>query len=278
MILPALLLWLLLPGVAAALDVGGPPGEVAGFALPFDLAPLPGRGVAVLEDRAGRVLAAPGRGPREALAGLAAPRAVATDEAGLLLVLDGTGDRSRVVAFRDGREAWRVALPADPSPGRPVAAAAREGILWVVDRSPPRLLLYAYTGKSLGWVDLAPLARAPFSVALGPAGEAYLADPMGPGVLRFSPAGSYTGAVNLAGSGITRPTGLAIDPRGRLWVSDGVTGRVTAVDPGGGREELTSGGAPLGFDDPLRLAWREGVLWVLEARAGRVRRLNVEAR
>jgi len=260
-------------GAQEARFVGAP---LAGFRSPFDFVPIPGgSGAMVLEDLSRRVVAARERGQSETLPGLQGPRALGVDEDGLVLVLD-SGAPWVLVAFRDGRELWRRGLKGDLAPADPVALAVRDGVAWVVDRSPPRAFLFAYDGTSLGSVDLQGHARSPFSLALGATGEAFIADPMGPAVLSLSPTGALLGRLSLEGSGVTRPTGVAVGPSGRVWVSDGVTGSVLCLDPVGAAGAVRCGGETLRFDDPLRLAWAGGQLWVLEARPGRVRRVSME--
>lgn len=265
---------LALAAVAAALETRVSDTDLPVFRSPFDFAPAAEGGVAVLEDLEGAVRLATGGAKAQSLASGSAPRLVAADENGLLLVLEGP---STVVAYRRGREAWRVRLQGDARPARPAGMAARNGILWIADRLPARVLLYAFDGKQVAVSDLKPWARSPFSVALGAAGEGYVTDPMGPAVVALSPAGSYTGVLDLAGTGITRPTGVAVDPGGRVWVSDGVTGALTRLDPKGGAPSAArSGGKAVRFQDPLRLGWGRGALWVLEGRTGRVKRISWE--
>ncbi len=259
-------------GLAAAAGARGP--ELPAFSLPFALGAGPGGSVAVLEDLAGRVVVArPGVPPR-ALPALVDPAAVAVDPGGTVLVLDRADGGWVLRVWRGGD--WDTApLAGDAAPGRPVDMDARDGIAWVLDRSPPRVLLYAYDGAGLGWTDLD--ARAPFSVALGPGGEAFVTDPAGPGLLSLSPSGVALGPVSLEGTGVTRPTGVAVDPRGTVWVSDGVTGRIVGLEPSGARQVLRSAGGEVRLDDPLRLRWRGGLL-VLQGRPGRVRRMEVQQR
>ena len=247
--------------------------ELPTFRAPFDFAPGAEGGVVVLEDLEGTVRLVPGGARVSTLAGVASPKLLAADETGLLLVLDGT---SGVAAFRKGRESWRMKLQGDIRPGRPVGMAARNGIIWIADRSPARVLLFAYDGKRLAVTDLRPWARSPFSVALGSSGEAFVTDPMGPAVVALTPAGSFSASLSLEGTGVTRPTGVAVDPSGKVWVSDGVTGVVSCLDPKGGIHTVHCGGKPPRFQDPLRLGWARGALWVLEGKPGRVKRADWE--
>ncbi len=267
-----------LAGVAAASAApvrrSAPP--VAGFLEPFGFAPTPGGAVAVLEDRGRRVLWATARGRTTPLAGPARPRAVAADSAGRVVVLDDRGDAGWwLLSFRDGRPDGEARCQGDRTPTDPVDAAFREGIVWVLDRSPPRVFLYAPDGASLGWTDLPAAVRQPFSVALGPAGEAFVTDPLGPAVVALSPAGSVLGDLDLDGTGVTRPTGVAVDDQGGVWTSDGVTGCVVRLSPPPPPGTSCGRDRPR-FSDPLRLRWSDGGLWLLEGRAGRVRRIHTE--
>lgn len=247
------------------------------FADPFAFAVGGLEDLFVLEDLERRVLRVRIGGQGKPLPQGRRPRALALDPDGLLHVVDMLDpDQLGLRTYRAGRHLRSTPLRGEVMPAEPVAAAAGDGIVWLVDRSPPRLFLFAYDGAGLGWVDLQEVARAPFSVALGPAGEAFVGDPMGPAVLSFSPAGEYLGALDLGGTGVTRPTGVAADPGGRVWVSDGVTGHVVALDPAGEHSRLSHNGKLLRFRSPLRLAWRANALWVLEAGEGRVRVVELE--
>lgn len=249
----------------------------AAFSRPFDFAPAPDGEVVVLEGQPGRVVRERPNAAPVTVEGLDRPLAVARDRDGLLHVVDtldsgGLGLRT----YRADLAARAVPLQGDAVPEQPVSAAAGDGILWLVERAPPRLHLYAYDGTSLGWVDLAQVARAPFGIALGPSGEAFITDPLGPAVLSFSPTGELLGSLSLEGTGITRPTGITVDSSGRVWVSDGVIGHVAALEPAGAHSKLEERGRLLHFGSPLRLAWRPGALWVLDADSGRVRLVELE--
>jgi streptogramin lyase len=244
------------------------------FRTPFDFAPGADGGIAVLEDLEAAVRLAPGGPNAPALAGVSGAKVLAADETGLLLVMDGNAN---VTAFRRGRESWRIKLQAGQRPARPVGLAARNGIFWVVDRNPARVLLYAYDGKQLAATDLKPWARSPFSIALGPSGEAFVTDPLGPAVIALTPAGSFSATLALEGTGVTRPTGVAVDPGARVWVSDGVTGVIVCIDPKDGAQTVRWADKSPRIQDPLRLGWARGALWILEGRAGRIKRADWEA-
>ncbi len=259
-------------GLALALWAAGAAAqaEFPRFSLPFAFGVGPGGKIAVLEDRAARVVRVrPGEtGGR--VEELEAPRAVAVDPVGTVLILDRRGGEW-VLEVRDGAGSRAVVLQGDVLPAEPVDMDAREGIAWILDRTPPRVLLLGYDGVVLAWTALD--ARAPFSIALGPSGEAFVTDPAGPALLSLSPTGEFLGRVVLDGTGLTRPTGVAVDGGGTVWVSDGVLGTLLAIGPKGDRRLLPG---PQGGWDPLRLRWRQG-LYVLDRRGGSVKRLDLDA-
>lgn len=258
---------------ASALELRVVEGEAVGLRNPFDLAPLDDDTAAILEDLDGVVRVIRGSS-RTVLGGLTAPRALAVDETGLLLVLDGP---SGLVGFRRGKEAWRVKLGGEVKPpARTVGMAARNGLVWLVDRASPRVALFAFDGQGLRSVDLKARARSPFGVALGAAGEVFVTDPLGPAVLALSPSGTFQATFRLGGTGVTRPTGVTVDGSGRVWVSDGVTGTVTCFSAKGDMLAVRYAGRRLRFQDPLRLGSSRGFLWILEGRPGRLRRAQWE--
>ena len=63
----------------------------------------------------------------------------------------------------------------------------------------------------------------------------------------------------------------------RVWVSDGVTGMIVRVDPKDGVHTVRWGDKSPRIQDPLRLGWARGALWILEGRAGRIKRADWEA-
>ncbi|WP_025321264.1 NHL repeat-containing protein [Deferrisoma camini] len=221
-----------------------------------------------VEDLSGRVLRGRPGGRAAEVPGVPRPAAVAAAPEGAVLVLHSGAGGFRLALWAGG-ERRSVPLIAEPPLGDPAGMAARDGIVWVVDRRPRRVVLFAYDGSALAWTDLSERARAPFSVALGPAGEGYVTDPAGPAVLAFNPSGAYLGTLDVGGTGLTRPTGVTVDGKGRVWVSDGVTGVLVLLDPARGGTTVRANGRAIRFADPLRLRWRKRV-WVLDAAPGRM--------
>jgi len=277
--LAAALWWLLLP-----VPLPAAPPAAGGLTLPGDATvfSLGGRNaLAAIESQERRVVIsradASGRfGPWSALplSGMEAPEALASDETGSLLVVGRTGRGHALLRFRDGAPEGRPVELALTGKREITGAAAGNGILWLALKSPPGLLAAAYDGQPLVEpIALDGMARAPFSVALDPAGRAYVTDPMGPAVLVFSASGKLEGRRDLAGTGVTRPTGVAVDGRGRVWLSDGVTGRVVELMPVENGAVVRRTEHSTRYDDPLRLAADPGSgggVWVLEGRAGRL--------
>lgn len=274
-----LLAAVLVLGAASASDptqlrfVGAP---LRGFRLAYDLAVGPNGLVVILEDVGKRVTQIDPQGRQHIFRGIQAPRGVAVDEAGRVVIVEVETGAAHLTAFAGHDLLWRRELKGGAAPAKPVATAARDGVVWIVDRSPPRLLLYAYDGASLGGFDLHDHARTPFALALGPSGEAFVTDPLGPAVLTFSPSGAYQGTVDLDGTGVVRPSGVAVGPDGSVFVSDGVTGTIAVLRSVGTEWKVEAAIGGLRFQDPLRLAWGHGSLWVLEGIPGRVRRVQTE--
>jgi DNA-binding beta-propeller fold protein YncE len=261
--------------------------RAAGLSLPDSAAffTLGGKSaVAVLEALDRRVVTCRVEGDRiggwTTLPGLESPAAIASDETGLLLVVDRGTKNYVLKKFQDGRLDGKSVELAVPVKRTVVGAAARNGILWLLLQNRPGVVLAAYDGDTLAESpDISDLCRSPFSVALDAAGRGYVTDPMGPTVLIFTAAGKIEGRRDLTGTGFTRPSGVAVDAAGAVWVSDGVTGRVAelAVDGAGESRGLRRMDRAERFDDPLRLlADPKGVLgvWVVESRVGRLTKLE----
>lgn len=269
---------LLLAGSFSAARAAGPAatGLDRPDAFAFTVAPSGDAAVAVLESDLGRVKlgALGGSGRVESwreLEPIARPVFLASDETGLLLAVERSEGAWRLAKFRRGSPdgpAVRLEMPKGAS-GEPAGAAARSGILWIVLRKPSAVLFFAYDGALLGRASGESELKSPFSVAVGPAGEAYVTDPMGPGVAVFTASGTLDARVDLGGSGVTRPAGVAVDGGGRVWLSDAVTGRVVCLEKKGDGYNVGCRNEAR-FEDPLRLGFGPPGLWVLEGRGGRL--------
>ncbi len=245
-------------------------------------------GLAVLEPLRGRVriatLKSNGRASKwTTLMGLERPVALAADETGLLLVVEKRQHDLTLVSYRDGKpvtERQKLGLKANR---KIKGCAARSGILWLVLAEPVEIRLYSFDAKPVARADgVERYTAAPFSVALGADGSAFVTDPMGPAVVTFSGSASFKVRYDLTGTGVTRPSGVAVDAWGGVWVSDGITGRVVCLEPGPQSARIGCAGPnQILYDDPLRLAadptGKFGVA-ILECRPGIIMRLEENIR
>jgi DNA-binding beta-propeller fold protein YncE len=135
------------------------------------------------------------------------PSAVAVGPQGDVYVADGAAQRVRVVS------AGAVRTLAGSGPSDPRAG-------WVAP----------------GFVD-GPGVRAqlsvPLGIAVGPDGDAYVADAGNSAIRRIAADGTVTTFAR----GLSRPHQLAFDREGRLYVADGALG-IVRIDPGGTRTTL----------------------------------------
>src|SRR5918993_37206 len=70
--------------------------------------------------------------------------------------------------------------------------------------------------------------------------------------------------------GVRHPYAVVVDPRGRVFVSDGAARRIVLISPvAGGRSVHASG-----FDEPTSLAATRTALYVADFNAGLVRRVD----
>jgi DNA-binding beta-propeller fold protein YncE len=161
---------------------------------------------------------------------------------------------------------------------RPAGVAFRDGVLYVADPGGPALwILDARAGQSrrVADIDGHPLI-SPVAVALGPAGQVFLADSALARVFRLDGAGRATGTVTHPE--LRRPAGLAYDAaRDRLYVADSGAHRIV-VFAGDGQlvgEIGRRGSAPGEFNFPTHLALApDGGLLVTDALGYRIQRFG----
>ncbi|MBS1249683.1 MAG: Serine/threonine-protein kinase PknD [Chloroflexi bacterium] len=174
------------------------------------------------------------------------PRAVAVDEKGHVYVTD-TGNKRIAIFDSDGNfitEFGEVGL----GPGQfdePVGLALDgEGNLYVADTWNQRVqvfepnedglaVIYKTEWDIIGWygqsLDNKPYLTASEDVI-------YVSDPEGYRILAFSPEGEflhYWGTFGEGPTNLNRPTGLAIDAEGNVWVADAGNNRVVRFDMSG---------------------------------------------
>ncbi|PLX45285.1 MAG: hypothetical protein C0609_03365 [Deltaproteobacteria bacterium] len=213
-----------------------------------------------------------------ALSGSEGAVGIASDETGLLFVVLHLEGELWLKEYRGG-VADGDALHLDtPGAYRGVAGvAAGSGIIWVTFKDPAAVLLFAYDGEYLSGITKGnEILKSPLGVALGGDGTGYVTDPMGPSLLRISNNGELEVAYDLGDTGITRPTGVAVDEWGYVWVTDGISGRVARLEYYESGWDLFWPGNRK-YKDPVHLhydaAFGKGILLV-EGRSGAVRWLE----
>jgi hypothetical protein len=256
--------------------------SLEGFSAPSALAALKGGKVAVLESGLKRVAIVDAKGKRSVLKGLSDPRGLASDEQGEVIVLDRLSKGGwGVVRFSEGRSLGHKALKSEVTDGdagggprEPVAIAASNRILWVVDRKPPRVLLYGYDGEALAEEPLADFGvRMPAGISIDHEGEVFVTDAFGPSVVRMSLSGSVVSLVELSEKGFARPTGVACGG-GRLWVADSITGIVALV--GFLEEAAVISTIGKDFEGISSLIYSSEGVWFAEKVRGRIGLLDYE--
>ena len=80
----------------------------------------------------------------------------------------------------------------------------------------------------------------------------------GDGGRSFAVVGTYTG--------FNKPEGVTVDDAGRIYVADTLNDRVVVLNAAG-----TQIGVLTGLDDPVDVEWNDGVLYVSDTYADRVR-------
>ncbi len=97
-------------------------------------------------------------------------------------------------------------------------------------------------------------------------GDVLVADRGSDRVLRVSSADGRTFSVVATYTGFAKPEGVAVDEVGRVYVADTRNDRVVVLAAAGNQL-----GVLTGFDDPVDVEWHNGVLYVSDTYADRVR-------
>lgn len=176
------------------------------------------------------------------------PRAVVVAPDGSLWVAD-TGNRRVLHLNADGQIIGLIGSGSATGSGRgpgqlnePVGLSVdTQGNLWVADTWNRRIQQFDATGRYLtevtvpGW-DNTGLTNKPYVIALSDGG-ALASEPDRHRLLRFDAGGQLVAVINHQGNdaaGFVRPTGLAADTQGNLYVADSGNGRIQKLSLTGG--------------------------------------------
>lgn len=227
----------------------------------------------ILDAKAGAVWFGPPDSP-ERVPITGRPKALGSNERGQGVIITSdakTGFKAQVFA---GTKLLRSVALKTRGPLVSVAdVSSKADLFWLIQQTPPLALLFASDGEELARVDLAGRARAPFSLVLGQSGEAYVADPIGRSILELDSFGQFKSVHSLAGTGVTRPTSIALGAAGELWIGDTILGEAILFTHVGNELVAESSTQPLKVEDPLRLSTSSGYLWVLHGWKAAVTRL-----
>jgi DNA-binding beta-propeller fold protein YncE len=97
-------------------------------------------------------------------------------------------------------------------------------------------------------------------------GDVLVADRGSNRVVRVSSPDGRSFAVRSVYTGFNKPEGVTVDDADRIYVADTANDRVVVHNPAG-----TQIGVLTGFDDPVDVEWSNGVLYVSDTYADRVR-------
>jgi DNA-binding beta-propeller fold protein YncE/4-amino-4-deoxy-L-arabinose transferase-like glycosyltransferase len=213
------------------------PGTTPAFIEPCAVAVSPQGQVYVLDTQADIAYRFSAQGEPQgtvgAGSGLYRPRGIAVDREGNVYIANTGGNN--VVKFsatgevlaqigRAGKGDGQLDQPCD-------VAVDEQGNIYVVDTLNQRVQRFDRTGRYQGQWPIAGAGTAYAPHLALAAGIVYLTDPEGGRLLAYSPSGALLGAWGSPGAGegqFTKPTGLALDSRGRLFVADAGNHRLSA--------------------------------------------------
>lgn len=229
-----------------------------------------------------------GDGAPATAAGIGSPFGIAAAPDGEIFVT--SDDRLRRIDAA-GRISTAAVAPAQLGPiatdDRAVWFAAADTKVYRYDRATRAVTHVAGTGATGfdGDGGLATLAAfsAPHGIAVAPDGGVLVADTGNDRVRRIDP---LTGVVTTIASGLTGSWGLAVAPDGALYAGAATANRIYRLDSGGtatlvagdGSIDSSGDGGPAvaaGLPSPLGMAASRDALYVVEWRAGRIRRIDL---
>lgn len=204
-----------------------------------------------------------------------------------------TGNHRVIVIGPDGKliETIRLAKPMDGRAPDPtdVAVTADGRRTYIVDNDNHRLLIRDNEGRTLS--TMGRFGRGlgqfqwPFMVCISPKGYVYISDVIGARAQRLSRKDRWAGQVparvpwGVRLGQLYRPKGVAVDRRGRLYISDSTLSVVQVFDAEGGLAGVLTdpAGKPLRFRHPMGMCFGAGGrLYVVELGADRVAVIEVK--
>jgi YYY domain-containing protein len=222
------------PGLALG-SRGSGPGQ---FNDPCGIAVSPSGLVFVADTWNGRVQVFDEKGvwQREWGGGFFGPRGIAVDSGGSVFVADtGNGRIVRYDAFGHQEAAWGTEAGAGKLADPQGLVAAKDGKVYVADNGNGRVVVFDRNGGFVRAFDVAGWRRATFSepyLALDPSGLLWASVPLEGEVRGYTPEGrlvtTLRGKDLPEGQRFEKPSGLALLPKGRLFVAD-LEGRFVAI-------------------------------------------------
>jgi len=214
------------------------------------------------------------------------PVGLTVDAADRLWIAD-TGNSRVVVLGPDGKTVETIDLPA-PAGGRPVnatdvAVTADGALAYIVDSENHRLIVRDNPSRGVTFLGRFGPAIGqfewPFMACIGPGGYVYVSEVIGSRVQRIAIPERWAGqeappgGFGVALGQLYRPKGVAVDDRGRVYVTDSTVNVVQVFGPRGEMlgALVDGGGLPVRFRHPMGMAFdAEGMLYVVELGADRV--------
>jgi len=232
--------------------------------------------VTVLDTVSGAILQGNPRNAMEPQAVGGRPRALGADEKGQTIIVTGdpaTGLKANI--YSGARKLRSLELKAAGPLSSISDVASRNEIIWLLQGSPPLVALFGGDGAEIARADLTGIAVAPYSLALGNSGEAYITDPLGASIIELNAFGRFSGSHRLTGTGFTRPAGIALGPGGSLFISDTILGEVALFSEKNRVLGRDWSFAPIPVDDPIRLCVALDKLWIIQGWSAKISRIPI---
>lgn len=200
------------------------------------------------------------------------------------LYLAAPGKGKVVVIGQSGSVVREFETGGDDGPSEPVGINVARGTCFVVDNEAHRIRSFDLEGTPLeAWGGLGEGAdrfRYPFRVIQDNLGRVIVTDTLNSRVKIFTPKGEPLldfGEFGVTEGTLFRPAGLGLWGEDLLLVSDNYLGSVQLFDVQGKFRAVLCGtdGTPLLFQNPVSIAVRERILYVLEMGANRIRGLKI---